>query len=180
MADIEACLSSKSTEWGTPPEMFDTLNKVFHFTLDPAATHENHLCDKYFTIAEDGLKESWGGNNVFCNPPYGRGLDKWVEKCNVETQFCKVIVLPIPVRTDVPYFHTGLLAKCPYICFIKGRVKFLMTGNSKSNSAPFPSMLCVWSEQLSIAQYAALSEFGTVDVRKGSVVYLAKAFNIKK
>lgn len=180
MADIDACLSSKSTEWRTPPEMFDTLNKAFHFTLDPAATHDNYLCDTYFTSEENGLKESWRNHSVFCNPPYGKDLKLWVEKCQAESLFTKTIVLLIPVRTDQTYFHTTILVKCPYICFIKGRIRFLLADGSKGSSAPFPSMLCVWSEQLSIAQYSALGEFGTIDVRKDNVIYLAKSLKEKK
>lgn len=69
---------AKTVEWATPQKLFDELNAEFHFTLDPCSTDENHKCEKYYTIADDGLKQSWDGETVFCNPPYGHGLDKWV------------------------------------------------------------------------------------------------------
>lgn len=61
--------SSESDEWSTPIEFYNELDKEFHFTLDPCATHENHKCSKYFTIEDDGLKQDWSGYRVFMNPP---------------------------------------------------------------------------------------------------------------
>lgn len=71
--------SSNSPEWETPQWLFDELNKEFSFSLDPAATDENHKCEHYFTEAMNGLDQVWSGV-IFCNPPYGREIGKWVEK----------------------------------------------------------------------------------------------------
>ena len=76
----EGLMSSKSNEWATPQAFFDELNKEFNFTLDPCSTHENAKCEKHFTIEEDGLKQDWSKDIVFCNPPYGTEISKWVEK----------------------------------------------------------------------------------------------------
>lgn len=76
-----ALLSSKSNEWETPLDFFEELDREFHFTLDPCSTDENAKCQKHFTIKEDGLAQSWKGETVFCNPPYGRELPKWIKKC---------------------------------------------------------------------------------------------------
>lgn len=57
----EALFSRNSDEWSTPEEVYETLNKEFHFTLDPCATDENHKCLKYYTKEQDGLSISWGG-----------------------------------------------------------------------------------------------------------------------
>lgn len=51
---------AKTVEWTTPKTLFDELNKEFHFDLDVASTHENALCQNYFTEAENGLKKAWG------------------------------------------------------------------------------------------------------------------------
>lgn len=53
--------SSNTDLWATPQDFFDKLNEEFHFTLDPCALPENAKCAKYFTPAEDGLKQNWGG-----------------------------------------------------------------------------------------------------------------------
>ena len=70
--------SSKSNEWETPPDFYNKLNKKFKFTLDPCCTHLNNKCEKYYTIEEDGLSQSWANETVFVNPPYG-DVGKWVK-----------------------------------------------------------------------------------------------------
>lgn len=58
-----------------------------------------------------------------------------------ERERVSVIYLLIPARTDTRYFHDFIYEKeWVEIRFIKGRLKF---GWSK-NSAPFPSMLCIF------------------------------------
>ena len=77
----EALYSSKSCEWETPQSFFDELNKEFHFTLDVCATAENAKCSRYFTKVDDGLKQDWGSEIVWCNPPYGKDMAKWIRRC---------------------------------------------------------------------------------------------------
>lgn len=133
--------SSKTDLWSTPQDFYDKLNKEFNFTLDPCATDDNHKCGKYFTIDDDGLKQNWEGNIVFCNPPYGREIYKWVEKCyNESKKKSTTVVMLIPARTDTRYFHEFIYHKAKDIRFVKGRLKF---GGSK-NSAPFPSMIVIF------------------------------------
>ena len=133
--------SSKNNDWSTPQDFFDTLNKEFNFTLDPCATPETAKCKKFFTESEDGLSKDWGGNIVFCNPPYGTKIAAWVEKAYKESKKPHtLIVLLLPSRTDTRYFHKYVYHKCR-MRFLKGRLKF---GGSKT-SAPFPSMLAIYS-----------------------------------
>ena len=81
----KALLSSKKMDWRTPQALFDKLNEEFHFVLDAAATRENAKCSLYFTPEIDGLSRVWGGLGVvFCNPPYGREIGKWVKKAYTE------------------------------------------------------------------------------------------------
>lgn len=72
---------SNTDMWATPQGFYDELNKEFNFTLDPCATHQNAKCEKYYTIEDDGLSKDWNGETVFCNPPYGRQIGPWVQKC---------------------------------------------------------------------------------------------------
>lgn len=129
--------SSITNEWYTPQTFFEELNKEFSFTLDPCATKINTKCPKYFTQEDDGLKQSWDNERVFCNPPYGREIKHWVKKASEARG--GVVVMLIPARTDTIYFHEYIYQKAE-IRFIKGRLKF---GGSK-NSAPFPSMVVVF------------------------------------
>ena len=57
----EVMFSSATGVWATPQDFFDSLDAEFNFTLDPCANDENHKCEKYFTEAEDGLTQDWGG-----------------------------------------------------------------------------------------------------------------------
>ena len=142
--------SSKNNKWCTPRDFFIKLNKEFNFTLDPCATERSALCDKFFTSDEDGLKQSWKGERVFCNPPYGREISKWVYKSLAEVcNGCELVVMLIPARTDTRYFHDYILGKTE-IRFLKGRLKFIdldFQGDEKDrkvSSAPFPSMLVIY------------------------------------
>lgn len=139
----ECLLSSNSMEWATPQYVFDALNNEFGFTLDPCATIENAKCSKFFTKQENGLLQSWKGERVFCNPPYGKEISKWVEKCDHEIRNgCELIVLLIPARTDTKYFHDYIYQKHD-IRFIKGRLHF----NDVKQGAPFPSMIVVMKKR---------------------------------
>ena len=59
--NTEVMFSSKVMDWATPQAFFDELDSEFHFTLDPCANESNHKCARYFTEADDGLKQPWGG-----------------------------------------------------------------------------------------------------------------------
>lgn len=141
--------SSESDEWATPKDFYDKLNDLFGpFTLDPAATHENHKCDKYYTIEENGLVQSWKDEVVFLNPPYSRGKQKlWIEKAYNEAlkyQHTKAVLL-LPVRTDTKIFHKYCL-KADSILFVKGRLKFYNPTKKTSTAAPFPSMIVLFDK----------------------------------
>ena len=134
--------SSKTSEWSTPQDFFNELANEFHFTLDPCATKENAKCKRFFTEKEDGLVQSWQGERVFCNPPYGRVIGKWVEKC--ATGGAEITVALLPSRTDTSWWHDFIQDKAE-VRFIRGRLKF---GGSK-NSAPFPSVVVIFREETS-------------------------------
>ena len=138
--NIEVMFSSKTDEWETPQDLFDELNNEFNFTLDVCATDKNTKCKKYFNKQLDGLKQFWGHDTVWCNPPYGRQIGKWVEHAfNTHWVNDNTIVMLLPARTDTKWFHKYIYGKAE-IRFIKGRLKF---GGSK-NSAPFPSMIVIF------------------------------------
>ena len=139
--NTKVMFSSKTDQWATPQEFFDKLNEEFHFTLDPCADEFNHKCQKYFTAQQNGLVQDWSNEVVFCNPPYGKEIKHWVQKCfqEVHEGGCPVAVMLIPSRTDTKWFHRYINNKAE-VRFVEGRLKF---GDSK-NSAPFPSMVVVF------------------------------------
>lgn len=142
--NTDVMFSSKTDQWATPQWFFDELDEEFKFTLDPCADEYNHKCQKYFTKEQNGLQQDWGGETVFCNPPYGRDITLWVKKCfdEVHSGNCPCAVMLIPSRTDTQWFHKYIY-KIAEVRFIKGRLKF---GDS-ANSAPFPSMVVVFRKE---------------------------------
>lgn len=131
--------TSNTDNWATPIKLFEELNSIYNFTLDPCSSHENHKCSKYFTIEENGLNQCWDNEIVFMNPPYGKEIPLWIKKASEIKN--GIVVALLPARTDTKYFHEYIYMKENVeIKFIKGRLKF---GDSK-NSAPFPSMIVIF------------------------------------
>lgn len=143
----KALLSSKDMCWCTPQGFFDDLNREFHFILDAAATKKSAKCPMYYTPETDGLKNTWDlGGAVFCNPPYGREIGKWVHKAYIEAQKGVTVVMLIPARTDTAYFH-DFIKDCAEIRFIRGRLKFTDEDGNSSDSAPFTSMVVIYNKK---------------------------------
>lgn len=129
--------SSKSNEWSTPQDFFDRLHAEFNFTLDAAADRSNAKCEKFFDEVIDGLAQSWEGERVFVNPPYGRGISKWIEKAATEKS--QITVMLIPARTDTAAWHDFIFPKTE-VRFIRGRLKF----NGINKDAPFASAIVIF------------------------------------
>jgi len=134
---------SKTDDWATPQKLYDELNAIYHFDLDPAASSTNHKCDNWYGLdhvdetKRDGLARPWEGSSVWVNPPYGRVLSQWVRKAYEESHD-KTVVMLLPCRSDTAWFHDYAIKG--NIQFIRGRVKF---GDGKS-PAPFPSILVIF------------------------------------
>lgn len=135
----KALCMSNSDEWATPQDLFDRLNDEFHFTVDVCATSENAKVSRFFTKDQDGLKQDWTGETVWCNPPYGRTVKAWIHKCFQHSVGGGTAVLLIPARTDTKWFHDYVYGKAE-IRFIKGRLHF----NGSKWNAPFPSMIVIY------------------------------------
>ena len=152
MMNNDLMFSSKKDDWETPQWLYDELDAEFGFDLDAAANYENKKCSEYYSDdlpresnSWDALNNDWYGN-VFCNPPYSRGLQKKFikkahdEHCNGNTD---VIVMLLPSRTDTIAFHEYIYGIAE-IRFLKGRLKFEVNGVPAKDAAPFPSMLVIY------------------------------------
>jgi site-specific DNA-methyltransferase (adenine-specific) len=128
-------------EWETPPEVFGPLDQEFRFTLDPCATAANAKCGRYFTEDEDGLAQSWAGERVFMNPPYGRELYAWTRKARVEAR--ALVVGLLPASTDLAWWHDDVVAAAAEVRYIRGRVRFLTDGPYRA-SGFFASVVVIW------------------------------------
>lgn len=142
--------SSKKQDWATPQALFDSVDKEFNFTLDAAATSQNAKCPLFLTEKMDALKgalswaqliEKLGGGAVWLNPPYGRGVGKWIQKAYTESlRGCTVVCLTF-ARTDTRWWHDWAM-KAAEIRLMRGRVTF----EGAPSSAPAPSCLLVFDE----------------------------------
>ena len=138
MSDKPYIASSNSVEWSTPKWLFDELNLEFGFTLDVCASLDNAKCDRFFSIKDNGLEQSWKNEDIWMNPPYGTEITKWIKKAHYQQHKANVIVALLPARTSTKWFHKYIYHRTE-IRFLKGRLKF-----SNSGSAPFGSMIVIW------------------------------------
>lgn len=126
--------------------------------LDPCTESDNPTgATQYFTREDDGLQQLWRGMTIYCNPPYGKAREPWVNRCIEAAASGRKVVLLIPSHTD-----TRLVQRCfataTSVCFIKGRVKFgIPRSNGRQEAASHPSALFGWNLSL-----AGLHNQGTV------------------
>lgn len=134
-ARLAPLFRAATVEWGTPPDLYASLDAEFGFDLDPCPS------DGIW----DGRLESWAGRRVFCNPPYGRGVDTWLAKGSE----ADVAVFLLPARTDTAWFHDHAL-RASEIRFFRGRLRFRRHEAIRPHvpfsgeGAPFPSMLVIY------------------------------------
>ena len=120
--------SSLKQDGKTPTDLYEKLDKEFHFDFDPCPPDADF----------NGLEIEWRKRN-FANPPYDQ-QKLWVKKAYEESLKNKICVLLLPARTDTKLFHEIILPFAKEIRFIKGRLKF----QQYKNSAPFPSMIVIF------------------------------------
>ena len=130
--------SSKSCMWSTPQSLFDSLDQEFGFDLDVCATPDNAKTPRFYTPDQDALTLPWDGV-VWCNPPYGRQIGKWVERACMFSYLGSTVVMLLPARTDTKWFHDYIYGFAE-IRFLRGRLRF----GGVSTPAPFPSMVVVF------------------------------------
>lgn len=150
VADIHPIFSSNSVEWGTPRPLFDALDAAYAFALDAAASADNALCETYFTREDDGLAQDWHPyRRVWLNPPFGRGIEKWMRKAYEESRRGCIVVCLVPARVDTRWWHDWVEGKAR-ITFIKGRLKYIDHSDiaRPAGTSPFPSALLTYTPDL--------------------------------
>lgn len=139
LAKSKGC--EQKDKWETPIYIFDELNDIYNFTLDPCCEIHTAKCNKFYTEEDNGLIQEWSNEIVFVNPPYSRGnIDKWMEKCYNESSKGVTIVALIPVSTSSKWFHNYVWNKSELI-FYKGRLRF----NGAKFTAPFSNCLAIYN-----------------------------------
>jgi len=129
-----ALFSSVTETWETPVELYAALDREFRFTFDPCPARKPSEAGLPL-FGTDGLSISWAGHRVFCNPPYGRGLGRWLAKARE----AEISVFLLPARTDTRWWHDYALG-ADEVRFVRGRLRF----KGASTGAPFPSVLLIY------------------------------------
>jgi len=135
-------------EYETPRELFQQLDALFRFDLDVCASAQNALCPRFYTEADDGLRQRWAPWVSWCNPPYS-SAGAWVRKAWHEAQRGAVVVVLVPPRTDAAWWHEWAM-RADRLVLLEGRVQFTLggkrplDGKGKPSSNQHPSSLLVF------------------------------------
>tara|TARA_R110001583_G_scaffold44829_16_gene141880 strand:- start:1612 stop:2094 length:483 start_codon:yes stop_codon:yes gene_type:complete len=136
--------SSEDMSWRTPRQLFDLLDDEFHFDLDAAASATNALCDRYFTEQDDALAQDWlSSQSVWCNPPYGRDLHRWMAKAYAESRKGPTVVMLVMACTETKWWREYAW-RADEIRLIQRRVKFLRSSGKSAGPAPKGSAVIIF------------------------------------
>jgi site-specific DNA-methyltransferase (adenine-specific) len=118
----------------TPRDFMDAVVGLFGaMTFDLAATSDNAQCERFFSAADDSLKQDWTAldGNLWLNPPY-ENIDPWAAKCALSSppgQVDRRIFLLVPASVGSAWFAMHVHEKALVLAF-RPRLKFV--GHSKS------------------------------------------------
>lgn len=137
----------KFTDWQTPKGLFEKLDKIAGgFKVDAAANGENHLCPVWYgpdsPTATDALAVEKWLSPAFCNPPYGKGIERWLEKFNEQKELGQTVIALLPARVETQWWANLVVPNCD-ILFLIGRVPFGRPGGGKSQP-DHASAVCVF------------------------------------
>lgn len=136
----------ESVEWYTPPEIFQAL--AITFDLDPAAPVGGLPwipAQRSFSRADDGLTQPWNGR-VWLNPPYGRGIEQWLNRLARHGDGLALVF----ARTDTRWYQE-IVRRATAICFIAGRLSFIRGDRSRAGTAGAPSVLLAFGLPCALA-----------------------------
>lgn len=143
---------STNDQWRTPDWVFDPLNEAFGFTIDAAASFTGRKCERYWSKNEDGLKQSWANERVFCNPPWTKGqYGDWAEKAAEEyfiaQERCPLSVLLLPAKSPETkgYGHVWDAAK--YLILPYKRIAYLRPDGEQSTSPNVYTSISVFTDE---------------------------------
>jgi hypothetical protein len=130
---------SKTVVWLTPPHILAALGE---FDLDPCASLDRpwDTARNHFTVEDNGLVQDWFGR-VWMNPPYGPGMDKWLNRLANHPEGGIALVF---ARTETRAFFDAVWGKADAMLFLKGRLKFHFPDGRVGDTAQSPSVLIAY------------------------------------
>ena len=162
LIDVPPVIEPEPDEKYTPTAFFRPLHDEFNFTVDVCATAESAKVPRFYSAADNGLRQSWAGERVWCNPPYS-DIEPWVRKAEFETfRGCELVAMLLPSWTDREWWHefiepfrdrkrpSDLVGPAPRIetRFIRPRIVFGRPGDPEGLRSPrspdFWNALVIW------------------------------------
>jgi hypothetical protein len=134
-----------TVEWLTPPEL---VIKLGEFDLDPCSPINApflHAKTNY-SISDDGLSKDWFGR-VYLNPPYGRGMELWLEKLKFHGNGIALIF----ARTETKCFFEHIWNDADAILFVKGRIRFYRISGVQAGTPGAPSVFIAYGKENALA-----------------------------
>lgn len=136
----------------TPAWLVDLIREALGggIGLDPASCIEAQKtvqADYYYTVKDDGLKQSWEADSVFVNPPYGREFNKpWAIKIREEYESGRAdhMIALLPSSPSAEWYQ--LFSEYPRL-ELNSRVDFYGPAN-KDLGARFDSVLILMGVDL--------------------------------
>lgn len=134
--------------WITPEWVIKFLEDRYGpFDLDPCATELSAKANRWYGPGSeygiDGLSSDWDADNVFMNPPYGKGLGRWVSRAYEAVRSGEVrgwMVCLLPARPDTQWFVPAFRAR-EWLIFT-GRIFFIHPETMREHTQPlFPNMV---------------------------------------
>lgn len=141
---FERCENTK-VEWLTPPNL---VLKLGEFDLDPCSPIDTPFlhAKNNFTIIDDGLSKDWFGR-VYLNPPYGRGMELWLEKLKFHGNGIALIF----ARTETKCFFEHIWNNADAILFVKGRIRFYHISGIQAGTPGAPSVFIAYGKENALA-----------------------------
>ena len=105
-------------DWITPKWLIDRLGL---FDLDPCACDPQPWPCGYrqYTAVDNGLMRPWEGE-VWCNPPYGRATELWLNRMCLHNNGVALVF----ARTETRAFFRYVWPHASGLLFLKGRLTF--------------------------------------------------------
>lgn len=101
----------------TPSYVLEPVREALggRIDLDPCTEPDNPTgAESFHCPPEDGAEFPWTGavrpfdSSIYCNPPYGKARERWVERCIEAASGCARVVLLIPAAMDTRVVHRCL------------------------------------------------------------------------
>lgn len=130
-----------TVEWLTPPELVKMLGE---FDLDPCTPINPPFIHAKvnYDINDNGLVKDWFGR-VYMNPPYGKGMELWIEKLKLHGNGITLIF----ARTETKCFFKHIWYDAEAVLFVKGRIKFFNVDGKQKGTPGAPSIFVAYGKE---------------------------------